>query len=508
VLFSWEQGGGIVFLIRLHFQQKGFWPRLGCVLRRWVGFVLCAPLAATYAFSQSVPAPSNPPAASVQDVQFIKDKSGIAAVQIVATRRLEPAIQTLTNPARLVIDLPANMAVKRKRIAVGNNEIRAIRVDQYQNVPPVTRVVVDLIAPRSYTWEVNENHIIVHLKAAEDPNAAKHAAAEPPAEPTLSVGRRPAVVPMVAGGGNVVFAGSKISTGSSFTAGADTAILHIERGGEVRVCPGSTVSLTTSANGQDLMLGMSTGAMETHYTLGTSADSILTPDFRILLAGPGEFDFAISADSRGNTCVRALMGNTASAIVSELLGDRTYQVKPSEQAMFAQGRIDKVSREVPLECGCPPPPSQPLMRASQKPDIQERDQPANVNLADANTVSPSRKDLPNSEEAPVAIIGPSHGSESRPLPPAKPGEIHVQVEAPIVYRATDTTPGIEARLLAQARAINLYPRDFQYATPVLPPPAPQELAQGLPSSEPVASSASPQRGVFGHIKGFFAAIFR
>jgi len=282
VLFSWEQGGGIVFLIRLHFQQKGFWPRLGCVLRRWVGFVLCAPLAATYAFSQSVPAPSNPPAASVQDVQFIKDKSGIAAVQIVATRRLEPAIQTLTNPARLVIDLPANMAVKRKRIAVGNNEIRAIRVDQYQNVPPVTRVVVDLIAPRSYTWEVNENHIIVHLKAAEDPNAAKHAAAEPPAEPTLSVGRRPAVVPMVAGGGNVVFAGSKISTGSSFTAGADTAILHIERGGEVRVCPGSTVSLTTSANGQDLMLGMSTGAMETHYTLGTSADSILTPDFRIL----------------------------------------------------------------------------------------------------------------------------------------------------------------------------------------------------------------------------------
>jgi hypothetical protein len=467
--------------------------------------VLCVLLAVTWARSQTTPASSSLPAAFVQDVQFITDKNGIPAVQIVATRGLEPAIQTLTNPARLVIDLPANMAVKRKRIEVANGEIRAIRIDQYQNVPPVTRVVVDLLAPRGYAWEVDANRIIVHLKAAEDPDSAKHAATEPPAEPTLSAGRKLAVVPVVAGGGSVVFGGSKISTGSSFTAGADTAILHIERGGEVRVCPGSTVSVTTSTNGQDLMLGMSTGAMETHYALGTSADSIVTPDFRILLAGPGEFDFAVSADSRGNTCVRALMGNTASAIVSELIGDRTYQVKPSEQAMFAMGRIDKVSRDVPLECGCPPPPAQPVMRASHQAGTQELIPPANMYLADAGDPS-SRMPAPNSGEASIPPL--THGPETAALPPSKPGEIHVQVEAPIVYRATDAMPGVEARLLAQARAINMYPRDFQYSTPALPPPAAEELAQAASLSEPMASPASPQRGVFGHIKGFFAAIFR
>jgi len=276
-------------------------------------------------------------------------------------------------------------------------------------------------------------------------------AAKPTTLPSLNQAAQSAVVPSSPGSkGAIILAGSRVPDGASVTAGLDPSVLRLERGGEVKICPGTTVSVTTSQNRRVLMLAMSTGALEAHYTLDATADSIVTPDFRILLAGPGEFDYGVSADSRGNTCIQALPGNTASVIVSELLGDGTYQVKPAEQVVFHSGQLKAVDRVATAACGCPAPT------------------PAQI-LASANARPP----------------------ETAPLPPSKSNEIHVQVDAPFVFSAKDPpppqpAPAREAELLPPSDL----PRPAWFEPVVLPP-----------------RQSQAHHNVLGKIRRFFAAIF-
>jgi hypothetical protein len=405
----------------------------------------------------------------------------------------------LENPPRLVIDLPnadlpnadlpnadlRNAALANALLsgnntgsAVSGREIRRIRVSQYQNAPPVTRVVVDLLKPVAHTWDAAGNRLMVRLHSSDEVSA------KPVTVPAFTQGIQPVAVPLGPGSsGTVVLAGSRAVAGSSVTAGSETSVLRLERGGEVLVCPGTTVSVTSAQSGHGLMLGMNTGALESHYNLDASADSILTPDFRILLAGPGEFHYAVSADSRGNTCVRALPGNTASVIVSELLGEGNYQVKPAEQIVFHSGRLNLVDTAVPSSCGCPRPEI-PVLRASATtaPAVWDAKQASSMRMAQPGDLPP----------------------ETAALPPSKPSDVHVQVEAPFVFRANDV-PGNAARgddspvpkpapireaALLQVRYL---PPSASFEVEVLPPPQ--------------THAKTAHHGVFGKIKGFFVAIF-
>jgi hypothetical protein len=466
------------------------------------------------------PAATSASPATVKSVKAVRDKTG-SVLEIVTSRPVPPALQTLLNPARLVIDLPnANVAVKQKDIPANGEQFTGIHVDQHQVSPPVTRVTVDLIEARQYTWDGAGNRLTIRLKPPEEPKAATAPPLQPTTVPTFSAATQPAVVPVSSHPtGSAVLAGSRIGSGSTVTASAETAVLHIARGGELHVCPGSTVSVTASKNGQELMFGMSTGTLETHYRLDTASDAVLTPDFRILLAGPGEFDYAISSNSHGDTCVRALLGNTASLMVSELMGDRTYQVKPTEQVVFHEGRIDRVSNEVPFDCGCAAPPP-PLMRASVPPsttEIADANLPPDLHLPSSTaptrsssspSLDPMLPPLPNGSRAAVAVTPgtkptvPATSAEAIP-PTIKPADIHVQIEAPLVFRGTD-----KSRTVTQA-ASNMPPKP-PATRPRSDPTAPVPASTPPPTPKPVEKaevSKQQHRGFFGRVKGLFSAMF-
>jgi len=468
---------------------------------------MLAALAVAKAWPQAAESPNtNPPnaeAAVVSSVRVMHER-GVPVVEIVSTRPLVPAIHLLDSPPRLVIELPnARLGQLRKRIPVLQENILTLRTEQYQKDPPVARIMLDLLVPYGYTWDAAGNRLMVRLKPRADPNADANAdpsaaseksPSQPPQVLSLTPTATPAVVPASSGIGEVVLAGKRLVAGSSLTAGSDTAVLLLSRGGEVRVCPGTTLSVTPSKNTKDLMLGLSTGALETHYALDDSADTLLTPDFRILFAGPGEFDYAVSADTHGNTCVRALAGNRSSAIVSELIGDRIYQVKPTEQALFHSGRIDKVDTQVPVECGCPAPVpviQTEVMQTDRFPAISpDSEMPASVTLAQGTQPATGAK-LGN--DVPQTL---SSGPEIQPLPPSQPGEVHIQVDAPFVFRGKNHAP--PPALMDEAAALPVMEsstRPARLEAFVQPPPAPS------------ADENAEHHPLLRRIGRFFAAIF-
>jgi len=187
--------------------------------------------------------------------------------------------------------------------------------------------------------------------------------------------------------GSVVLTGNgtRVLSGSQVSAGEGAAVLKLERGGELRICPKTNLSLTADATGKSLALGMNAGAMEVDYSLPSASDSLLTPDFRIQLISPGNFHFAISVGASGDTCLRTLPGNDAAVFVAEMMGTESYQLTPGKSVFFKAGKIAQTA-EAPKNCGCPETKGAPLKDAPEKATLPEAEKPAETRQGKATEV--------------------------------------------------------------------------------------------------------------------------
>jgi hypothetical protein len=135
--------------------------------------------------------------------------------------------------------------------------------------------------------------------------------------------------------------------------------------GVLRVCASTTVKLAADTSvpageAPGLLLAMDHGALEMSFATSTAAgrnsDILMTPDFRILIAGPGAADVKVRLGQHGDTCVDNSGANAPYVLVTGVFDNGNYRVQPGQHVMFEHGSLHEVVDQEKEPCGCPPPP--------------------------------------------------------------------------------------------------------------------------------------------------------
>jgi hypothetical protein len=245
---------------------------------------------------------------------------------------------------------------------------------------------------------------------------------------------------------------------ASVRAGNETAQITLPYRGTLLVCASTNVKLTADmsslADGTPgLMMALEHGAVELSYA-GTianlkSADVLLTPDFRILIGGPGAADVKLRLGQQGDTCVDNSGVNGPYVVVSSVFEGGAYRVQPGQRVTFQHGSLHEVVDQEKESCGCPP-------------------------------------SAPKGNEFPVAqSMGLAPAPNLPPVPAgSNPAQAQAQTVPPLVYQSKEKVPVVEI--------------------PAQPAPTPVPVATAQAKPKPMHDK---KRGFFGSIGHFFRRVF-
>lgn len=171
----------------------------------------------------------------------------------------------------------------------------------------------------------------------------------------------PASAAMVTGALQVANGKAMIATNGAITAGANTTDVTLPHRGLLRVCASTTVKLASDASVPQgevagLMMVIDHGAVEASFATGRNSDILLTPDFRILIGGPGSADVKVRLGEHGDTCVDNSGANAPYVLVTSVFDNGIYRVQAGQRVMFQHGSVYSVVDAEKEACGCPAPP--------------------------------------------------------------------------------------------------------------------------------------------------------
>ncbi|WP_446744814.1 hypothetical protein [Silvibacterium acidisoli] len=284
---------------------------------------------------------------------------------------------------------------------------------------------------------------------------------------------------------------ASIGNNGTITANDSTAHVSLARGGDLRVCASTKVSLSkdssagpAAGNDSALMIALDRGAIEASYTPGKYSDVLLTPDLRILVSGPGQADLKVRINSQGDTCIDNPGANAPYVTVTSQFEGGLYRVQPNQRVMFEHGSLQQVVDNEKEPCGCPV--AAPVSVAEAAPGIVTN----HANPAQPGKPVGGPSSTPADTEFPLAV---SEGLKPPPVstaPVVPAGTPHAEVTAPISFDA-NATPNPSAPGAAGKE----------------PEPAPTAQPTAAPAAQPTPAPKQDNGGVFHHIGRFFAKLF-
>jgi hypothetical protein len=217
--------------------------------------------------------------------------------------------------------------------------------------------------------------------------------------------------PKVTGGLEVENGKAIIASSGEVASGSETTPVELPRRGVLHVCASTTVHLSADSSvpaGETpgLMMALDHGAVEASFATGRNSDVLLTPDFRILISGPGAVDVKVRLGDHGDTCVDNSGTDAPYVLVSSVFDGGAYRVQPGQRVLFEQGSLHEVVDNEKESCGCPPPQPAPA-------------QSNTFPVAQSEGMAPLPKRSPNP-----------------PVPPGQPA----QTLPPLVYNAAEHAP--------------------------------------------------------------------